>query len=119
MGVEQAPDSPRAARKRERDKRTVSQMIAIYCAGNHADRKRDVRSYAGEPLCSECAELDSYAVRRTQECRRMEVKTSCDRCPIHCYTADELERIREVMRYAGPRMMLHHPVAGVRHLLGI
>ena len=28
------------------------------------------------------------------------------------------ERIRAIMRYAGPRMMLHHPVAAVRHLLG-
>ena len=28
------------------------------------------------------------------------------------------ERIRAVMRYAGPRMITRHPVAAVRHLLG-
>lgn len=111
-------DSPRAARKRARDMQTVSQMVALYCAGNHSGRTRDERSYAGEPLCSECAVLDAYAVKRTRECRRMEVKTSCDRCPLHCYSAAELERIREVMRYAGPRMLFHHPLAGIRHLLG-
>lgn len=26
------------------------------------------------------------------------------------------ERMREVMRYAGPRMLLYHPVAALRHL---
>ncbi len=48
----------------------------------------------------------------------MEVKTTCDRCEIHCYTREQLERIREVMRYAGPRMLLHHPIAAIRHLVG-
>ena len=28
------------------------------------------------------------------------------------------DRIRSVMRYAGPRMLTKHPVAAVRHLLG-
>jgi hypothetical protein len=27
-------------------------------------------------------------------------------------------RIREVMRYAGPRMTLYHPVLAIRHLIG-
>lgn len=26
------------------------------------------------------------------------------------------ERIREVMRFSGPRMIFHHPVAAVRHV---
>ena len=31
------------------------------------------------------------------------------------YVSDE---IKQVMRYAGPRMLGKHPVAAVRHLLG-
>ena len=27
------------------------------------------------------------------------------------------ERIRTVMRWSGPRMMLYHPIAAVRHIL--
>jgi hypothetical protein len=27
------------------------------------------------------------------------------------------EQIRQVMRYAGPRMLLHHPIHAVLHLL--
>jgi hypothetical protein len=28
------------------------------------------------------------------------------------------QRIRDVMRYAGPRMLYHHPIAAIRHMLG-
>ena len=27
------------------------------------------------------------------------------------------ERIREVMRFSGPRMIFHHPVMAVRHVI--
>lgn len=29
----------------------------------------------------------------------------------------EKEKMREVMRYAGPRMMWHHPIAAIKHLI--
>lgn len=111
-------DSPRAARKRVRDKRTVSQMVSIYCHGKHKDAPRDHVAHCGELVCAECAKTDAYAILRTEQCARMEVKVSCDRCPLHCYTPDELEKIREIMRYSGPRMMFHHPIAALRHLTG-
>ena len=77
-------DSLHAARKRVRDKRTVSQMISIYCRGKHKDVPRDHVAHCGEPVCAECAEIDAYAILRTEQCARMEVKISCDRCPLHC-----------------------------------
>jgi hypothetical protein len=27
------------------------------------------------------------------------------------------ERVREIMRYAGPRMIIHHPLNAIQHLL--
>lgn len=27
------------------------------------------------------------------------------------------EKIREVMRFSGPRMIFHHPVAAIRHVI--
>ena len=42
---------------------------------------------------------------------------SCRKCPVHCYRADMRERIRTVMRWAGPRMIFHHPLAAARHLI--
>lgn len=37
-------------------------------------------------------------------------------CPVHCYKRDMRERMRQVMRYAGPRMLWVHPVAALRHV---
>lgn len=111
-------DTPKTAKRRAREKRTVSQMIALYCAGTHADRPRTRTAVCGEPVCEECAELDAYAALRTERCRKMDVKASCETCENHCYKPEMRERIRHVMRYAGPRMLTKHPIAAIRHLLG-
>lgn len=111
------PDTPEVARRREREKRTISNMVAIYCAGNHEATARTETSHAGEALCSACKAIDDYCVLRTERCRSMAHKTSCEECGNHCYAPAEREQIRAIMRYAGPRMILHHPVAAVRHLL--
>ena len=94
--------------KREREKRMVSQMIALYCRKRHHTR--------GD-LCPQCAALDAYAKMRADKCPFMETKTFCSNCRIHCYKPDMRAKIREVMRFAGPRMILHHPVAAIRHVV--
>ena len=68
-------------------------------------------------LCPECAALLDYALRRLDSCRFGDGKPSCRKCPVHCYRADMRERIRTVMRWAGPRMIFRHPIAATRHLL--
>ncbi len=47
----------------------------------------------------------------------MEEKTFCSNCTVHCYRPEMRERIRTVMRYAGPRMLFHHPVIAIRHMI--
>ncbi len=94
--------------KREREKRMVAQMIALYCRKKHHTR--------GD-LCPQCAALDAYAKMRADKCPFMETKTFCSNCRIHCYKPDMRAKIREVMRFAGPRMILHHPVAAIRHVV--
>lgn len=111
-------DTPSIAKRREREKRTISQMIALHCAGNHDEGDRTETAFCGEAVCPECKAIDQYAVLRTERCRKMDVKTSCDECENHCYKPEERERIRTVMRYSGPRMMKVHPIAAIRHLLG-
>lgn len=93
--------------KRAREKETVSLMIALYCRKNHG----------GKELCPECAALKDYAWKRIDKCPLMETKTFCSNCKVHCYKADMRERIRAVMRFSGPRMLFHHPVMAVRHLI--
>ena len=94
--------------KREREKRMVSPMISLCCRKKHHTR--------GD-LCPQCAALDAYAKMRADKCPFMETKTFCSNCRVHCYSPDMRAKIREVMRFAGPRMILHHPVAAIRHVV--
>ena len=96
-------------KKREQEKKIVSQMISIYCRKNHHMPKGK--------LCEECEALEQYAFSRSDGCRFMEKKTFCSNCKTHCYKPDMRERIRVVMRYSGPKMMLYHPIAATRHLV--
>lgn len=94
--------------KREREKKLVSQMIALYCKKKHHTR---------DGLCPECAALEAYARQRSEKCPFMETKTFCSNCPVHCYKADMREKIRKVMAFSGPWMLLYHPVTAIRHIL--
>lgn len=96
------------ATKREKEKQLVSQMIAYYCKKKHGGR---------HGLCAQCAELDQYARQRSDKCPFMETKTFCSNCKVHCYQPVMREKIREVMRFSGPRMIFHHPVTAVRHVI--
>lgn len=90
-----------------RERRTVEAMIRLHCRGRH-----------GTPeLCPSCRELLVYADARAAKCPFQEKKTTCAKCPVHCYRPEMRERIREVMRYAGPRMLWRHPVLALLHLL--
>ena len=92
----------------EREKSVVRQMIAIYCHRHH--------DAPGDGLCADCRSLLDYAHRRLDRCPKGNRKPSCRKCEIHCYSASNRDRMRQVMRYVGPRMMLLHPWMALRHL---
>ena len=94
--------------KREREKKTVALMIRLYCNKKHGTKKA---------LCSACQALHDHAMLRSDKCPFMETKTFCSNCKVHCYQKDMREKIREVMRFSGPRMILYHPVMAVRHVM--
>ena len=93
--------------KRAREKETVSLMIRLYCRKKHG----------GKTLCPDCAALDAYARQRSDKCPFMETKTFCSNCKVHCYKNDMREKIREMMRFSGPRMIFHHPIMAIRHVI--
>ena len=68
-------------------------------------------------LCGDCQALLAYAMKHLEACPFGEGKPTCSKCPIHCYKQDMRERVTDVMRYAGPLMLRHHPIMAVRHLL--
>ena len=95
-------------KKRQDEKRLISEMIAYYCQKKHGS--------AAGLLCEDCLKLEGYAHTRIARCPFTESKTFCSHCEVHCYAPEMRERIREVMRYSGPRMMLTAPIATLHHL---
>ena len=93
----------------EREKKTLALMIDIYCQRKHGNKK-------GE-LCDECKELLEYAHKRLSFCKFGENKSTCSRCPIHCYKKDMKEKVKDVMKFSGPRLIVHNPIELVRHAL--
>jgi hypothetical protein len=89
-----------------REAATIEAMIRLYCRDRHA----------GEALCAECAELLDYARERLARCPFQEGKTACGKCPVHCYRPEFREKVRTVMRHAGPRMLWRHPLLALHHL---
>lgn len=96
-------------RRRARELETIEAMIRLYCRGHR--HPREGRS------CAECAALLDYATRRLRRCVFGDAKPTCANCLVHCYTVDMRERVRTVMRWAGPRMLYRHPLLAVRHML--
>jgi Nitrous oxide-stimulated promoter len=83
-------------------------MVEIFCRGRH-QTKRD--------LCPSCQELLDYAMLRLEKCPFQEGKTSCAKCPVYCYKPSMGQKIKEVMRYAGPRMTYLHPLLALFHFI--
>jgi Nitrous oxide-stimulated promoter len=124
-----------------REQRTVALMIGMYCRAGHpgepaatpaapdpgtpGPRRHTAGATAGSDetfaaapgLCPACAALEQYSRQRVEACRFGQDKPTCAHCPVHCFRPTMRERIRAVMRYAGPRMALHHPYLALRHLL--
>jgi hypothetical protein len=94
---------------RAREEKTIAAMVRLYCRGH---------GHTGAtPLCADCTRLLGYAARRLQRCVFGDAKPTCADCPVHCYRADMREQIRTVMRWAGPRMLLRHPVMAIAHMI--
>lgn len=92
-----------------REKRIVELMIRLYC------RKKEKNT----TLCAECEALLQYAHTRLNRCPFGEKKKACKDCKIHCYKPALRERMRLVMRFSGPRMLIYAPWEAIRHWMKI
>lgn len=93
--------------RRAREAKTIVAMLQMYCHTHHQT----------DALCPDCTALHAYAHRRIARCVFGETKPTCAHCTVHCYKPAMRERVRQVMRWAGPRMLWRHPVLTVRHLM--
>ncbi len=91
-----------------RERKTIEMMIKIYCSDKHNTT---------QGLCKDCNNLLIYANQKLDKCPYGETKTTCAKCPIHCYKNDMRQRVRDVMGYSGPKMAYKHPILAFRHIL--
>jgi len=96
--------TPRLAR----EMKTIRAMLRVACHDRHG---------TAEGLCAECQALADYAAKRLAHCPYGADKPTCVNCRIHCYGPRQREQVRDTMRYAGPRMMLRHPVLAIMHVV--
>ncbi len=95
-------------KKTKREVTTVEAMIAEYCRKKHQ---------SGKAICPECQDLLGYTFGQIKRCKLGDRKTTCAKCPVHCFKPLYRSEIRKVMRYAGPRMIFKHPLLAIMHLL--
>lgn len=84
-------------------------MIRLYCLKKEKNKK----------LCTDCTELLNYAHARLTHCVFGDNKGACKKCAVHCYKPKMRNKIREVMRFSGPRMIIYSPLTAIRHLLNL
>src|SRR5512147_3192681 len=97
----------RAEKRLRRERQTIRVMIEMYCDQQHHS----------DQLCGECQGLLAYAMFRIDKCPFKNNKPTCAKCPIHCYKPEMRAKVREVMRFSGPKMIFSHPVLAVLHIL--
>ncbi|HCM89632.1 MULTISPECIES: nitrous oxide-stimulated promoter family protein [Vagococcus] len=88
------------------EKKTVKAMIEIY-----------YKRYQDETHQIEKDDVESYAMARLNYCRFGEEKPTCKVCPVHCYKKSYKDKMQQIMRYSGPRMLIYHPVMSVEHFM--
>ncbi len=86
---------------------TINKMIVLYCKLKHGQQK----------LCTECEDLYQYANQRLQKCPFGDNKPECKDCKIHCYNNEMRKRMKDVMKFTGPRMLIYHPTDFLKHLI--
>lgn len=94
-------------KKRDREKKVITEMVKLYCRKNHKN---------GE-LCDECNEVLNYSLKRIDNCKFMETKTFCSNCKSPCYSLKMKEKIKQIMKFSGPRMLLYHPILVIYHII--
>ena len=91
----------------QKEKDTVKIMIEIYCRKKHKNK---------DCLCSECKELLDYANKRLDFCKFGEEKSFCSKCPIHCYKNDMKVKVKKVMKFSGPWLIIYSPMQLIKHI---
>ena len=92
---------------KEQEIGTITRMVRRYCRSAHE---------TGGRIFHTKRPLPEHVKKRRDRCPHGDNKPFCSNCPIHCYKPEMRQQMRTVMRYAGPRMLLTHPILVLRHM---
>jgi hypothetical protein len=104
---------------------TLVRFVGFYCNARHDRRQQaevpladGLRQRLGTVprLCPACAELLLHGIGKREVCP-LDPKPSCRRCRIHCYSPAYRQQVREVMAFAGPRLILRGRLDYLWHYL--
>jgi hypothetical protein len=109
-----------------RDLKTLVRFVETYCRHKHPDagkepvrlKPHDVEAIRGKPvpLCHDCTKLLAHAFVKRANCP-FEPKPACKHCPDHCYHPTYRRQIREVMKFAGRKLVLSGRLDYLIHLI--
>ena len=109
-----AGTAPMLDMKIQKDAEVLGEFIFIYCSEKHGGEKlfsTEAGGNAGRYLekisnlyCRDCRKLLLHAVTRRVLCP-YNPKPACKKCETHCYGQGYREKIREVMRFSGKRLI--------------
>jgi hypothetical protein len=88
----------------QKEKQVIHEMIRFYCLFKHHHYH----------LCKDCRNLKTYAFARLSLCPSGEEKAACSTCKAPCYKQTYHEKMKDVVYYAAPWMVLHHPVYSLK-----
>lgn len=98
--------------KEIKDLRVLVRFTEVYCRAHHHECSRGpltdglAARLAGRKsaYCDACRAFLQYAIERRLRCP-LDPKPACKHCPVHCYKPQMRQRVREVMRFAGPYLI--------------
>lgn len=99
-----------------KEKKLIPVIIKKYCRGKHKEERKQ-NGVGRHDICADCRALTDYALFRLEKCPFKVNKKFCSFCKIHCYKPDMRDKIKEVMKYSGPRMILTHPIFAISHVV--
>lgn len=67
-------------------------------------------------MTDEYLQLADYACQRLIHCRWGNDKPTCKDCPAHCYAHEKRQKMQQIMKWVGPRMIIYSPLIAIQHI---
>ncbi|HEY5672702.1 MAG TPA: nitrous oxide-stimulated promoter family protein [Malonomonas sp.] len=98
-------------RKERKDLKILALFTSVYCKAQHPGRQKpltglppSLENLVHLQCCDDCQDFLLYAIDRRLKCP-LEEKPICKHCTLHCYRPGHREKVREIMRFSGKRLI--------------